>query len=171
MKIAILAASMALIGIAVGFVMGKMAAGSTHSQYGEAVQNLSRTKSSKWADEGSVGNWTNKVRSTASKFKNTRDYQRMSAHDALPIVKANLDPRRYGDLLDAARNNYEFQLMLSKLPVSEMESLMALSKETRVPNHRIRLIFNAYASRDLDKAMAWADAQPDAGSWTYPNFW
>lgn len=165
MKTSALVAGTALIGIAIGFVVGNVAAGPGRSGKDGAAENSSRTKSSRWTGGGTAGSPTNKADSVASGFGNGREFGRMSANDALAIVKANLDPRRNGDLLDAARNNYEFQLMLSKLPLSEMESLMAISMEEGVPTHRIRVIFNAYASRDLDKAMAWADAQPDADSW------
>jgi hypothetical protein len=165
MKTPTLVAGTALIGIAIGFVAGNMAAGSKRPGPEEAEEILSRTKSSRWTGGGAAGSATGKPNSVASGFGNGREYGKMSANDALAIVRANLDPRRYGDLLDAARNNYEFQLMLSKLPLSEMESLMTISNKAGVPNHRIRVIFNTYASRDLDKAMAWADAQPDAGSW------
>ncbi|MEO5914900.1 MAG: hypothetical protein ABIS50_11750 [Luteolibacter sp.] len=165
MKTPTLVAGTVLIGIAIGFVVGNMAAGPGRSAQEDAAENSSRTKSSRWTGGGAAGRSTNKAESVASGFGNGREYVRMSASDALAIVKANLDPRVNGGLLDAARNNYEFQLMLSKLPLSEMESLMAISKEEGVPTYRIRVIFNAYASRDLDKAMAWADAQPDADSW------
>lgn len=165
MKTPTLVAGTALIGIVIGFVVGKMAAGPGGSGQEGVAENSVRKKSSRWIGGGAATSAINKADSVASGFGNGREYGTMSANDALPIVKANLDPRRYGDLLDAARNNYEFQLMLSKLPLSEMESLMALSKEAGVPPHRIRVIFNSYAGRDLDRAMAWADAQPNADVW------
>ena len=165
MKTPTLVAGTALIGIAIGFVVGNMAAGPGRQEKEEMAENSSRTKSSRWTGGGAVGSATNKADSVASGFGNGREYGRMSANDALEIVKANADLGWGGDPLDVARKNYEYQLMLSKLPLSEMEGLMAMSKEAGVPTYRVRMIFNAYASRNLDKAMAWADAQPDADSW------
>jgi hypothetical protein len=161
-----LIAGTALIGIGIGFVAGSAGSEKGETARGEVAEISSgRTKSSR-RTEGSGGGAGGSGKGEGLGFgSGKKDYSKMSAADALVMVKANADYVWGGDPLESARKNYEYQLLLSKLPAKVLEEVMEQSKVDGVPVYRIRQIFGTYASRDLNKAMAWAESQPDAESW------
>lgn len=163
MKTHTLIAGTALLGMAIGFIAGNMRADRGAAARNETAEVSPRTKSTKRGDgpAGSAG----KGGDLASEFPKASAYQKMSAADALLMVKAKSDSWDGRDPLEMARKNYEYQLMVSKLPLSELEELIMLSKEAGLPVSRTRQVFGAYVARDLNKAMAWAATQPDADSW------
>lgn len=163
MKTPILIAATASIGIAIGFVAGNSRGERKAGSRNEMAGNSPRVMSAQRA-EGPAGR-ANKGGSVTSGMTQGGEFSKMSAAEALAMVKANGDWWQSSDPLEAARKNYEFQLMLSKLPLGELEKLITLTQEAGGQGFRARQIFGAYASRNLDKAMAWADTQPDAESW------
>ena len=163
MKTPTLIAGTAVIGIAIGFVAGNTRGERAAAPRNEVAENSPRMKSSRRA-EGLAGSAGKGDGVTSGSIKG-REYSKMSAAEALVMVKANGESWGGGDPLEMARRNYEFQLMLSKLPLGELEELIALSQESGVQSYRARQIFGVYAARNLEKAMAWAATQPDADSW------
>lgn len=157
----ILIAGATLIGITIGFI-----AGSSREERGAIARDdtpavSSRMMSNRRADERRAGS-----ADVVSGIIKGRDFSTMSAADALVLVKANTD---YflggGDPVEMARKNYEYQLMLSKLPLAELEQLITLSQDSGVKYYLARQMFGVYAARNLNKAMAWAATQPNADSW------
>lgn len=155
-------AGTALIGIAIGFI-----AGSTRAERGTPSREeaaVSRRSGSTRRADVSARNPVKGESLASGSFKG-REISGMSAAEVLALVKANSEINWGGDPLEAARKNYEYQLMLSKLPLAVLEEVMELSQESGIPGYRTRQIFSAYASRDLQKAMAWASTRPDAETW------
>jgi len=164
MKTPTLIAGTAVIGIAIGFVAGNMRGERAAVPRNDTAENSPRMKSSRRADGPAAGS-ASKGEGAASGLTKGREFSKMSAAEALVMVKANSETWGGGDPVEMALKNYEFQLMLSKLPLGELEKLITLSQGPGVQGFRARHIFGAYASRNLEKAMAWAATQPDPDSW------
>jgi hypothetical protein len=163
MKTPMVALGTALLGIAVGFVAGN--SNSSHPESRAALDDAAPRTSSARRASGTQESGKAAEGITAGVLKG-RDFTKLSAVEAFALVKADSEAGwGGGDPLESARKNYEFQLLLSKLPINVMEQVLKLSKEAGGPNYRGRQIFAAYAARDLEKALNWASTQPDADSW------
>ncbi|MEO8616409.1 MAG: hypothetical protein ABI600_14790 [Luteolibacter sp.] len=158
MKLPIVAVEIAVLGIAIGFIAGKTTADRANSHGDEAPRTISARRAAGTLDSG-------KAAYALTSVPIGVDISKLTAADVLKLVKANSE-NRWGDgKLEMMRKHYEFELMLSKLPLPMIEEVLKLSRESGISANNAYPIFSAYAARDLQKAMAWASAQPDAETW------
>lgn len=91
-----------------------------------------------------------------------RPVSEVTAEEAYHFIQPHLEMDHYADPLENSRMNYQFQLLMSRLPLATLEELMVRSREDGLTSFRMNQIFGSYALRDWDKAMAWAAGQKDA---------
>lgn len=163
MKTPMMAVGTAVFGIAIGYLAGH-ATGTSGTRQQDQDEGPVRTSSTR-RSEAAQGASARKTDAIAAGLIKGREANKMTAAEAMEMVKANNIFAWNDDPLEAARKSYEFQLMLSKLPISVLEDVIKLSQESGIPSYRTRQIFSAYAARDLEKATAWAAGQPNPDSW------
>jgi hypothetical protein len=166
MKTPILPLGTAVLGAAIGFIIGNLPDRSVSpDQAREETREAPRRP-------GKAGRLTagrkseSPTEAVLSAMLKGRAPGELSAEEAFNLMQPNLSMDFWGgDPLEMARRNYEFQLLLNKLPLPVLEQVMELSRESGTPGYRLQQVFGAYAIRDWEKAMAWAEKQPDATSW------
>lgn len=166
MKTPLLLVATGVIGIAIGFVAGK--GGSVAKEDGPAATRSGGANSRPGSSSRPAGAGGQRGDSSSevvlSAFLKGRAASELTAEEAFALLKPQMNMDWNGDPLEAARMNYQFQLLAAKLPLGVMENVMELAREDGVQGYRANQLFSAYASRDWDKAMAWAEKQPDAAT-------
>lgn len=153
----------AVLGLAIGFTVGKGGGGSHEASPTDQADSVTRkTQSSRGSSDRKTGSASEGILAGVLKG---REISQLSAEDALKLLAPRMSMDWNGDPLEMARNNYELQLLLSKLPASVMEQVIELSRKSETPGFRVQQLFGAYAARDWQKAMDWASRQPDAATW------
>lgn len=92
----------------------------------------------------------------------------LTAEEAYQIIGPQLKdfPMDWSnDPVERARKNYQFELLASKLPLDVIEQVMDLGREKRANPYMLAQWFGAYVGRNPDRAMEWADRQPDSKEW------
>lgn len=167
MKTPLLPVATAVLGIAVGFIAGKGggSGGEKVKEDGPLVRNGSGTRQGSTRGAGAGGQRADSSsEAVLSAFLKGKSPTELTAEEAFALLKPQMNMDWYSDPLEAARMNYQYQLLASKLPLAVMEDVLALAREGGVPPYRANQLFGAYAARDWEKAMAWAEKQPDAGT-------
>lgn len=164
MKTPVLILITAVLGIAIGFTVGKGGSSNNHdAPLSDQADPVTRKS------QASRGSSDRKAASTSEGILagvlKGREISQLSADDALKLLAPRISMDWNGDPLEMARNNYELQLLLSKLPASVLEQVIELSRKSDTPGFRVQQLFSAYATRDWQKAMDWAERQPDAARW------
>ncbi|RYD21234.1 MAG: hypothetical protein EOP88_12090 [Verrucomicrobiaceae bacterium] len=85
----------------------------------------------------------------------------LTTEEALGILSAVMDKPAGGDSVEQAKMDYQFQLLMAKLPLPVVEEMLTAAREKGVLVDKVHRLFAAYARRDPDKAMAWANGQTD----------
>ncbi|RYD20968.1 MAG: hypothetical protein EOP88_13110 [Verrucomicrobiaceae bacterium] len=167
MKAPLLPIATAVLGIAVGFIGGKSGgaggAGDTASKDGQE-QNESGKRQGSSRGAGSGGQRSDSsADAVLSNLLKGRAASEITAEEAYQLMLPQLNMDWNADPLQSARMNYQFQLLMSKLPLPVLEEVLVLSRDGKsVPPYRASMLFGAYATRNWEKAMAWAETQPDA---------
>lgn len=79
----------------------------------------------------------------------------------LPWFSRSIYDRFWDTTAEGVRLNYQFQLLMEKLPTPVLEQVLDLARGGNVPFYLSRDACAAYALRDWDKAMTWASRQRD----------
>ncbi|RYD20903.1 MAG: hypothetical protein EOP88_13315 [Verrucomicrobiaceae bacterium] len=92
-------------------------------------------------------------------FLNGGTVSQLSAEEAYHL----LDPdwKMSDDAVENARSQYQFALIGPKLSDAVLEEVIARGMKDGVKTPRLYQLFGIYASRDWDRAMAWAADKPD----------
>ncbi|MES2922045.1 MAG: hypothetical protein V4819_10880 [Verrucomicrobiota bacterium] len=161
MKHPLIAVGLTLVGIAIGFVAGHLAAvrGADFSKQSPPPE---RTVSARRvAAAGGKDYWP---AGSSRDLAGDRDLSGLSATNAFALVEATdaID----GDIepLDKAKKTYECEVMLERLPLSVLEQLILLSQKSKLSKKVASHLFARYAVRDWQKAMAWVAENPDVSS-------
>lgn len=88
----------------------------------------------------------------------------LSAEEAYQAIAPCLQPQWNKDPLERSRNSYQLHLLLSRLPLPVLDGLLHEVHKVGVPQATLNDMFTAYSMRDWDKAMAWAERQPEQAS-------
>ncbi len=151
-----------LTGIAIGMLVnrrdddyggGRMAAGN----------QLPRQPSAREGPRASSG-----ANELLTDYLKGRSPSELTAEEAFQVIETQLKsyPMDWSsDPVERARLNYQFELLASKLPLHVLEEVMDLGRERRANPYMLTQWFGAYVSRDPDRAMEWADRQPDSKDW------
>lgn len=63
---------------------------------------------------------------------------------------------------EAERLTYQYRILASRLPLEVTEKVLALAQGKGLRGSFVNILFSGYAQRDMDRAIAWAETQPDA---------
>jgi hypothetical protein len=152
------------IGIAIGLTINKNDGRHEPGLADQAIPTSRTSHSSRGPSDKKAGS---KSEGIFADLLEGRNISQLSADEALKLLESRISRGWIGDPLKMARNYYELQLILSKLPIPVLEQIMDLSLKSGTPQFRIQQFFGAFAMRDWQKAMNWAARQPDAASWKY----
>lgn len=86
----------------------------------------------------------------------------LTAAEAYQLIEPCLMTSQQTDPLERTRLDYQFQLLASKLPSAVIEEMLEMGRGGGVALQRLNPLFGAYAVRDWDRAMAWAETQTDS---------
>lgn len=168
MKTPLLPVATAVLGIAAGFIAGKGGRGGADTKDDGPAMTRSGGTGSRQSPSRTSGPGGQRADSSSdavlSAFLKGRTLSELSPEEAFELLKPQMNMDWNGDPLEAARINYQFQLLASKLPLGVIEEVIALARDSGVQGYRANQLFSAYASRDWNKAMAWAEKQPDAAT-------
>lgn len=171
MKTPLLPLATAVLGIAVGFIGGKAGGNGGDGGAGkETAEGRNGTNTRQGSSRGAGGGGGGQRGSDSSadavlsNFLKGQSITEISAEEAFALLKPQMNMDWNADPLESARMNYQYQLLASKLPLKVMQDVLALARESGVQGFRVNQLFGAYASRDWEKAMAWAETQPDAST-------
>ena len=161
MKHSLVAVGLTLVGIAIGFVVGHIAAMrgadfSNQSPPPERTVSARRVAAAGGKDFLSAG--------SPRKLAGDRDLSGLSATDAFALVEAMDAIDEDIEPLEKARKTYECEVMLEMLPLPVLEQLIILSQKSDLSKKIASHLFARYAVRDWQKAMAWVTGNPDASS-------
>ncbi len=95
-----------------------------------------------------------------------RDLAGIPASEAFELLKSALPGNSNLAPFELARRNYQFQLILQKLPIKTLAQVMDLAVGGGTITECSRAIFSAYVMRDGARAMEWAAEQPRATWWS-----
>lgn len=172
MKAPLLPLATAVLGIAVGFIGGKVGGAGGDAAAGDGAaerRNGPNTRQGSSRGTGSGGGAGGQRSDSSadvvlSNFLKGQSVSEISAEEAFALLKPQMNMDWNADPLEAARLNYQYQLLASKLPLKVMEGVLTLARESGVQGYRANQLFGAYAARDWEKAMVWAETQPDSAT-------
>ncbi|RYD23272.1 MAG: hypothetical protein EOP88_04795 [Verrucomicrobiaceae bacterium] len=98
-------------------------------------------------------------------FLDGRDPSNLDAAEAyqllLPWLSRDMTEKSYETTLEGMRENIQFKLLMDALPLPALEKLLEQARQGGLAFENSRDVFAAYARRDWDMAMKWAQGQPD----------
>ncbi|RYD20904.1 MAG: hypothetical protein EOP88_13320 [Verrucomicrobiaceae bacterium] len=161
MKAHLLFGATLLAGIAIGFLLdrgheGPRGQDAVAERNGAAGGRLPAGRSGQRAESASDA-----VLAGLLKGRSVAD---LSAEEAYQAIALHLQPQWNKDPLERSRNSYQLHLLLSRLPLPVLDGLLDKVHEIGVPQATLDDMFTAYSMRDWDKAMAWAERQPELAS-------
>lgn len=160
MKTPLVLVSGVVLGIAIGVVVGRTAFGGGKGLLpdGSTSADGQRVSSRTMSGGQRPDSGADSVLSALLKGRSPSD---LTADEAYHLIQPHLEVDEYKDPLEKARSSYQFQLLMSRLPLPVLEELMAKCGENGEKGVSIGRIFSNYSARDWDKAMAWASGQPN----------
>jgi hypothetical protein len=159
MKTQLLIVSGAVLGMAVGFVAGRIG-----SEDGPVARGKTSPRPPSRAAAGGPRVDAFGESAMAALLKG-RSVNGISAEEAYKLIAPYLSNGFPTDPLGRARVEYQYQLLAERLPPAVLQEMLVMGLEKGVPLQRLSPLFGAYAERDWDRAMAWAEKQPDAAKW------
>lgn len=151
-----------LTGIAIGFVLDR-------GDDGRAMDGAADGKQAVRQPAGRTGprpgSGSDEVLADYLKGKSPAE---LTAEEAYQIIGPQLEgfPADWSsNPVERARMNYQFELLASKLPLEVIERVMDMGREKGGNSYMLTQWFGAYVGRNHERAMEWADRQPDSGEW------
>lgn len=153
MKTPFLFGATLLVGIGIGFVLDRGGEGAGGKSAEAAKHEPGRQRPGRREDAASGA-----VLAALLEGRSVKD---LSAEDARRLITPYLESDPRLDPVGSARGRYQYLLLLGKLPLPVLEELLEEAARQGTRQGAITDIFVTYAERNPDKAMAWADKQPE----------
>ncbi len=100
-----------------------------------------------------------------SDFLEGRSPSQITADEArillAPMFKRHIYDTTRETTREGVQQEYQMRLLLAELPLPTLEQTLDLARDGTIPFFRTHEAFAAYAIRDWDRAMAWAEKQRD----------
>lgn len=141
------------LGIAIGFVVGKV-------REGGPVEMGNRSPAPQEKKDGRSGSEI--LLADLLKGRSPGDLAAEEAYRFfLPWLSANTRRDSFTGTLEELRVNNQLRLLMEKLPMPILEEVLDLARQGKFPLESSHDLFAAFAARDWEKAMVWAAGQPD----------
>lgn len=161
--IGMLAAS-AVLGLAIGYGIGRAGWSGSSPSGGKEVQ--SEFSPSRQRDRNRPERSAASSEEALSSLLKGRSIQSLSVQDIADLFEQQTNRDRNEDPVATARRNYQIQLLLSKLPtemLAELSQKMLTTDGKR--SNQGYTVFNAWARRDWKEALQWAESDPKGSQW------
>jgi len=160
-----LIASACVVSLAIGYVVGGIRASSASEESPKEEAANSRRMKSASRERQSRESFGDELLAGILKGRSAQD---LSDGELVKILRQLSKYDATQDPVSAARRNYQLQLLLAKLPVSRLEQAAeALAADPDgMRNGNLYTILSAMASKDPQRALAWAKTQKNASSLT-----
>jgi len=157
-------AATAVLGIAIGYGLGRGGSSEGKSSAGKDVS--AESTASRQRDRTRPERSASSSDDALSSLLKGRSIQSLSARDIADLFEQQNTRDRNEDPVATARRNYQIQLLLSKLPkemLAELSQEMLTSDGKR--SNQGYTVFNAWARRDWKEALQWAESDPKGSQW------